>query len=486
MAVSFSAVDFLIRHVFLSLVLFLAYSGNLYAAIESYDFQNDEQRERYLQLSEELRCPKCQNQNLADSDSQIAADLRRELHQQLLDGKSDEAIVDFMRDRYGDFVLYKPRVQRNTLLLWWGPIGLVFIVAVLLWRSRRSAAVAEKLVNESVVTHHASSLQDKKPVAARWVNLLSLLVLLAVAIGSLALYRYLGSLQAIEITELGQAVFSRQLPAEEQVKQQEILLAELDDWLGNHPEDDRFIYMRARLLSEAGVWDRAVSDYRYLVSRFPEQDNMLAEYAQVLFLQNQRVMTPDVLAFLKQTLQVNPHNITALGLLGMAAFEQKDYRGAVDFWQRLLRVIPAGTPQAETIAEGVARAKDMGGLSDASVVVPDIRLSVQVKMVAAAQATPDETVFVLLRAVNGPRMPLAAVKTTVAALVQPIVLDTATSPMRGQLDLTAIESFEVVARLSRSGQPISAAGDWEGISQPFARASVPQMLSLSVEKAISP
>ncbi|HQQ74940.1 MAG TPA: hypothetical protein PK031_07285, partial [Pseudomonadales bacterium] len=310
--------------------------------------------------------------------------------------------------------------------------------------------------------------------------------LLAVAIGSLALYRYLGSLQAIEITELGQAVFSRQLPAEEQVKQQEILLAELDDWLGNHPEDDRFIYMRARLLSEAGVWDRAVSDYRYLVSRFPEQDNMLAEYAQVLFLQNQRVMTPDVLAFLKQTLQVNPHNITALGLLGMAAFEQKDYRGAVDFWQRLLRVIPAGTPQAETIAEGVARAKDMGGLSDASVVVPDIRLSVQVKMVAAAQATPDETVFVLLRAVNGPRMPLAAVKTTVAALVQPIVLDTATSPMRGQLDLTAIESFEVVARLSRSGQPISAAGDWEGISQPFARASVPQMLSLSVEKAISP
>lgn len=485
MAVSFSAVDFLIRHVFLSLVLFLACSGNLYAAIESYDFQNDEQRERYLQLSEELRCPKCQNQNLADSDSQIAADLRRELHQQLLEGKSDEAIVDFMRDRYGDFVLYKPRVQRNTLLLWWGPIGLVIIVAVLLWRSRRSATVTDKpvAVDES---NHESFLQDKKPVAALWVNLLSPLVLLAIAIGSLALYRHLGSLQAIEITELGQAVFSRQLPAEEQVKQQEILLAELDDWLGNHPEDDRFIYMRARLLSEAGVWDRAVSDYRYLVSRFPEQDNMLAEYAQVLFLQNQRVMTPDVLAFLKQTLQVNPHNITALGLLGMAAFEQKDYRGAVDFWQRLLRVIPAGTPQAETIAEGVARAKDMGGLSDASVVVPDIRLSVQVNMAAAAQASPNETVFVLLRAVNGPRMPLAAVKTTVAALAQPIVLDTATSPMRGQLDLAAIESFEVVARLSRSGQPIPAAGDWEGISQPFARASVPQMLSLSVEKTISP
>ena len=91
------------RHLFISLVLLMLCSGYAHAAIESYEFQNEEQRDRYQQLTEELRCPKCQNQNLADSDSQIAADLRRELHQQLLDGKSDEAIVDFMRDRYGDF-----------------------------------------------------------------------------------------------------------------------------------------------------------------------------------------------------------------------------------------------------------------------------------------------------------------------------------------------------------------------------------------------
>ena len=83
-------------------------------------------------------------------------------------------------------------------------------------------------------------------------------------------------------------------------------------------------------------------------------------------------------------------------------------------------------------------------------------------------------------------MPLAAVKTTVAALAKPVVLDTASSPMRGQLDLAAVESFEVVARLSRSGQPMPAAGDWEGISPPFTRASVPEMLSLSVERAIGP
>lgn len=471
------------RHFLFRLVLLILCSGHLYAAIESYEFQNDQQRERYQQLSQELRCPKCQNQNLADSDSQIAADLRRELHQQLLDGKSDEAIVDFMRERYGDFVLYKPRVQRNTLLLWLGPLVLVLVVVLLLWRSRRSpAAVVEAIAKHAA---HSPGLTEQPAPTARLVNLVSLGILALVAVGSLLLYRHLGALQALQITDLGQQVFSRQLPPEKQVQQQELLLAELDEWLAGHPQDERFIYMRARLLSEAGMWERAAQDYQHLVALFPEQDNILAEYAQVLFLKNDRNMTPDALAFLKQALQVNPHNVTALGLLGMAAFEQKDYRAAVDFWQRLLRTIPPGTRQAETIAEGVARAREMGGLSAEPAAPADIRLSVQVSIATQAAAKADETVFVLLRAVNGPRMPLAAVRTTVAALSQPVLLDTASSPMRGQLDLAAIESFEVVVRLSRSGQPIPAVGDWEGVSQPFGRASVPAQLSLSIEKEIA-
>ncbi len=472
------------RRLLVPFFLLLCCSGPLLAAIESYEFQNEEQRARYQQLSEELRCPKCQNQNLADSDAQIAADLRRELHAQLMAGKSDEAIVEFMRERYGDFVLYKPRVQRNTLLLWLGPVALLTLVGGLLWWSRRVPAVSPAPLSPQEAEAPAQPLPTPV-VSPRIINLLSLLVLLVVAAGSLLLYRHFGAMQALQITEVGQQVFSGQLPEQEQRQRQELLLAELDDWLQSHPQDEKFLYMRARLLSEGGVWDRAVADYRELVSRFPEQDNLLAEYAQVLFLQANRTMTADAAAFLQQALQVNPHNVTALGLLGMHAFEQQDYKAAADYWQRLLRVMPSGTGQAETIAAGVARARELGGLP-AEAPPADIRLQVQVTLGEGVQAGPDETVFVLLRAVNGPRMPLAAVRTTVAALAQPVMLDTAASPMRGQVDLAAIGQFEVVARLSRSGQPVPAAGDWEGNSEPIVRDKLPESLAVSISRAVAP
>jgi cytochrome c-type biogenesis protein CcmH len=123
--------------------------------------------------------------------------------------------------------------------------------------------------------------------------------------------------------------------------------------------------------------------------------------------------------------------------------------------------------------------------SETAAVSSDIRLTVRVNIAATVDAKPDETVFVLLRAQQGPRMPLAAVKTTVAALVNAVTLDTATSPMKGQMDFSAINTFEVVARLSRSGQPIPAAGDWEGVSEPLQRQHLPAELRVTIAQEIN-
>ncbi len=91
------------------------------AAIDTYEFRDDAERARYRTLTEELRCPKCQNQNIADSDAPIATDLRREIYRMLDEGQSNEQIVDFLVDRYGDFVRYNPPRDARTWLLWYGP-----------------------------------------------------------------------------------------------------------------------------------------------------------------------------------------------------------------------------------------------------------------------------------------------------------------------------------------------------------------------------
>lgn len=115
-------------------IVLLLFGPLAHAVIETYDFSSPQLEERYQELSFELRCPKCQNQNIADSDAPIAKDLRRLLHQQLEAGATDSEIQDFMVARYGEFVLYRPRFTGPTLVLWLAPLilfvcaaGIVFI-----------------------------------------------------------------------------------------------------------------------------------------------------------------------------------------------------------------------------------------------------------------------------------------------------------------------------------------------------------------------
>ena len=96
------------------------------------------ERERFHALAEELRCLVCQNQTLADSEASLAADLRREVEELMLAGRSDDEIKAYLVQRYGDFVLYRPPVQRNTWLLWGGPFALLVIGGIVWWRVQRS------------------------------------------------------------------------------------------------------------------------------------------------------------------------------------------------------------------------------------------------------------------------------------------------------------------------------------------------------------
>jgi cytochrome c-type biogenesis protein CcmH len=118
------------------------------AAQEPLVFEDPAQEQRYNDLTLELRCLVCQNQNLADSDAPLAQDLRREIYDMMMDGQTNEQIKSFMVDRYGDFVLYRPPVQGNTLALWVLPILLLFGGAVVVFfavrnRNRKLAALGQ-------------------------------------------------------------------------------------------------------------------------------------------------------------------------------------------------------------------------------------------------------------------------------------------------------------------------------------------------------
>lgn len=104
-------------------MLFLVFAMSISVmAQEPLVFDNQQQQDRFDKLTLELRCLVCQNQNLADSDAPLAHDLRREVHEMLIAGKSNDEIKDFLVTRYGDFVLYRPPVQKNTYLLWLAPL----------------------------------------------------------------------------------------------------------------------------------------------------------------------------------------------------------------------------------------------------------------------------------------------------------------------------------------------------------------------------
>ena len=104
-------------------------------------FADATKQERYENLLAELRCLVCQNQSLADSSADLAQDLRDEVQQRIAAGETDREIVDFLVQRYGDFVLYRPPLRATTVLLWAGPFALLLTVVFILLRRRRAAAV---------------------------------------------------------------------------------------------------------------------------------------------------------------------------------------------------------------------------------------------------------------------------------------------------------------------------------------------------------
>lgn len=163
MSIAFAKILHLIVRAMAMVVLVAGLSMSAWANIDTYQFDNPRQEAQYRALIEEFRCPKCQNQNLAGSDAPIAQDLKQKTYDMVKDGRSDAEIRQYMNERYGDFISYKPPVRPSTWILWFfPPVLLVFVMLAWFIRNRNSskrAAVIDNPIEEGYAPLSAAEQQ---------------------------------------------------------------------------------------------------------------------------------------------------------------------------------------------------------------------------------------------------------------------------------------------------------------------------------------
>lgn len=140
------------KSIYGALLIFFLWSFSAQAAIQIYSFDDAEQERAFHTLTQELRCPKCQNQNIADSDAMIAQDIKARIYREVREGKTEEQIVAELTQRYGDFIHYRPSFKLNTAVLWLGPPALLVIVVTLVWVNiaRRKNDVETEMLDEDI------------------------------------------------------------------------------------------------------------------------------------------------------------------------------------------------------------------------------------------------------------------------------------------------------------------------------------------------
>jgi cytochrome c-type biogenesis protein CcmH len=260
------------------------------------------------------------------------------------------------------------------------------------------------------------------------------------------------------------------------------LTAALERRLAQRDDDDgRRRFMLARIDAEFGRFDAALVQYRRLLQQFPDDPEIAAQYAQSLYLASGRKLTAEVVAQARKAVAGNPDQVTALGLLGIDAFERRDYADAVLYWRHLRRLLPPGSADAGAIDHGIRQAEQ--ALGPAGFPGPKITVSVSLAPALAATAPSGATLFVFARAVGGAPMPLAVARLDAAHLPLEVTLDDSMAMAPGA-NLSSAKRVEVVARITGSGQVRAGPGDLEGSSAPLTLDGGAQQLSLQIDRRL--
>ncbi|AEF21937.1 c-type cytochrome biogenesis protein CcmI [Pseudomonas fulva] len=254
----------------------------------------------------------------------------------------------------------------------------------------------------------------------------------------------------------------------------EEMTARLEQAVQNNPDSAEGWYFLGRsYMAQQRAADaaRAFGQAVKVAGREPE---LLGQWAQALYFAGDKQWTAQLQALTDEALKADPQEVTSLGLLGIAAYEEQRFADAIGYWQRLVAVLPEGDPSRQAIAGGIERARqEMGSQAEDNAAAQSqasAGLHVRVELAPALRdkVQPGDAVFVFARAASGPPMPLAAKRLTVANLPAEVSLSDSDA-MMPQLKLSAFEQVQLVARISRAGDAKN--GEWIGQGQPVASST---------------
>jgi cytochrome c-type biogenesis protein CcmH len=336
---------------------------------------------------------------------------------------------------------------------------------------------------------HALQKHSSQRVGAKVVISFCAIILL----GGIFFYKYYGSADDVNIQILQQEKLQQdyqdmlQNRNPDPVRAQQ-LITEFEDRLKVKPDNIQYLFLLARAQMDVGNFAEAVKAYQRVLTLDSQSAMIMAELAQALFLRDGNKITPPVVDLAKGAMTLDSKNTMALGLLGIDAYNRKDYPATIKYWQKIVDISGADSQGGRALAVGIERAKQAfvaeGGKLEGLAVKSAYVVKVSVSLGEKVNANPDHTLFVYARAWQGSPMPLAIARIKVSDLPTVIQLDE-TMAMSPASSLANATDIEVVARISPTGSAKAEVGDWIAKQGPISMKAVPEKIELRINDVIT-
>lgn len=316
----------------------------------------------------------------------------------------------------------------------------------------------------------------------RW-SAVAVAVIIPVAAG--ALYWQIGTPDALSPSV---AAHASDPPTAQQI---DAMIAQVKQRLEKEPNNVEGWAILARTHYTLGNFQEAASAYAKLSTLMPNDADMLADYADALAMSQGRSFAGKPMELVQLALQIDPTQWKALAMSGSEAFDRKDYRAAIDYWQRLQDSAPADSPLRQRVQGSIDEARSLAGMppvaqaqkgaSGGMSVGPSVSGTVTLSPSLESKVRPDDSVFVFARPADGSRMPVAVVRARVSDLPLKFTLDDSRA-MAPTAKISAQGEVIVNARISRSGNAIPASGDLEGTTEKVKVGT--QGMALVIDRAV--